>query len=81
MNRQASLNQISFLVDTLTNDEIISKTFEMETAFEILWGKGLTERQKSYANWLLMSHKYHLLKNLLLDFGLKPKICTTQQSI
>jgi hypothetical protein len=66
-----TLNQISFLAQTLQRNENLQKHFDLETAFDKLMD--ITIGQLKYFHLLLQTKKYSKLNSLLTGRGFKQK--------
>jgi len=66
-----TLNQISFLAQTLQRNENLQKHFDLENAWDKL--ENITISQLKYFHLLLQTKQYSKLNSLLIDFGFKQK--------
>ena len=66
-----TLNQISFLAQTLQRNENLQKHFDLENAWDKL--ENITIGQLKYFHLLLQTKQYSKLNSLLIDFGFKQK--------
>ena len=66
-----TLNQISFLAQTLQRNENLQKHFDLENAWDKL--ENITISQLKYFHLLLQTKQYSKLNSLLMGFGFKQK--------
>lgn len=66
-----TLNQKTYLLETLTNDETLNKHFNLADGWEKL--EKITNKQIRYFHYLILNNKRNKLNALMEQFGFQPK--------